>query len=713
MTPTPIGSSLRQPYLLGIYPTGENFNQQGAWLDTTRHFGFYGKFRPFTANLNVNGIAFWSTTTANSTGSSADLHNRFFTASPSVSDSLGTYSRVGPATCTNLATNTTGAVSGFLWRDYLATDVDLSGSFRFIGVPSNTGASLPAFAYALAARVTGAAQNQGTNSSHITTCNGYLFGVFGNNTGSQRLFYLLVKLSSGTPAELARSSITNLAALFPSNSNTNKELRFTCRTVGADVELVGYIKNASGAWSQVISYTDTGAAATIPNGRCGLVLSGENSSIAAIGQSYNATQCNWWELKPYGGSIVLREHWERVNTRGGRICSLPSGFNFPHSLLGHSLLHGWVGDQSSYDETGTQSYEGSFRVDSANERVQLLPATTSTRVLNLWQRIAPASTQQDMQASFTIGPSAGNGTQVRVGLVVFATPNLTPAPSGNGYQTALSAQARGYLLEVWASDVGGVVTWSLALQRMRFNASNTLATVLTSKVVSTLAANVPFVLRVSALSLVVPTAGNGYIRLRAYLNGTQVVWDTAVGAYPGFEVRADGTVIDNGTQRINGGLAMGVSCYATNLSWLMYVDSFQPATSPTDVAEQDQATIAVPAEDDTVSGTFSLPYDWGYQVASAWKQTAHQFDADYRYAQPQQQVARRRWNIGCDSATAAEVATLRSFWNTQKGAEVPFFWTTVEGETVAARFAMDSLDIERVTSAVHRWSAVLEEVIPE
>lgn len=713
MSPSIIGRARPQPYLLGFYPQGESFNQQGAWLDATRHYGFYSRFRPFTAPINVSGTGFWSVSATTSIGTTAQLHNRFFYASPSATNALGTFARVGPATCTSVGASTAGAVTGFVWRDYLATDVDLSGSFRFIGTPTNLSAAQPAFAYSLAARITGTPDASNSATSNITSCNGYLFAVMGNNTNAQRVFYLLLRLAAGTPAVLAQSQIANLAGLFPSNSNTAKELRFTCRTVGADVELVGYTKDAGGAWQSVLTYTDVGAAATYPSGRCGIMVSGENSSTAPFGQSYNALQCNWWELKTYAGTLVLREFWERLNNRGGVTAPLPSGFNFPHSLTGGSLLSGWVGDLATY-ENSTQAYYRSLLVDSANNRAQLRPNLTSTRVYNLSQRIADNAQAQDRQVDFVFGTSPGSGTTAKTGIILLATPNLSTVAS---YQSTPSAGPSGYLAEVQASNVGGTIIWSIGLYRLAASSDPNSGTLLAATgALATLAVNVPFTLRFSAVVSQAPAPGIGYPLLRVYLNGTQLTWTQPAGSYSGFDIAADGTVRDTTSPgpggRISFGMGEGLSCYVTNQSWLLYADGWVQVTASGE-QEQDQATIATPAEDDNASGTFSVPYSWGFVEDAEWRVIDHSLDRDYRYSAPLQERPRRRWSIGNDTATAAEVSTLEAFWASQKGAEVPFNWTTLDGESVTVRFAMDSLSVERKTAAVFAWTAQLEEVMPE
>ena len=78
-----------------------------------------------------------------------------------------------------------------------------------------------------------------------------------------------------------------------------------------------------------------------------------------------------------------------------------------------------------------------------------------------------------------------------------------------------------------------------------------------------------------------------------------------------------------------------------------------------------------------------------------------------------QSRSRGRWTIGNEAATASEATTLKSFWDSHKGAEVPFSWTTPAGASITARFVVDSLSVEQVTPSVFRWSVQLEEVLSE
>ena len=91
----------------------------------------------------------------------------------------------------------------------------------------------------------------------------------------------------------------------------------------------------------------------------------------------------------------------------------------------------------------------------------------------------------------------------------------------------------------------------------------------------------------------------------------------------------------------------------------------------------------------------------------------HKVDSDHRYVGLIQSRTRTRYTIGCNAATASEVSTLKSFYTSHNGVEIPFTWTNPKGTSVTARFVNDTLNIEQITPSVYRWSATLEEVLAE
>ena len=716
----------------GIFPSADSFDTLSTTLEST-YLVQYGKFVPF-ASLVLDSTTFYSSSSVRA-DSNSDLHNGFFGVAPNGTS----YTANGSATCTQQGASANfAAVCGFQWRDYQVDDVQLRGSFRFSGTPCDGSGfinyqGLRGFFFGLAARVNGTPTGAGTTSTATTSVNAYYFALAGDPTGAaggsggnSRIRYILVKVVSGVGTIVANFNPVPtysppLTGLF-ATGNVDRVLRFTCRTNGGTVELRGYVTEVVAGQeieTLVLSYDDSSSPITAA-GRTGIILSGENAVCPMLVNGTVASRgtyrCNWWSAGPFSGSTVFRENWTRLWQRSGRSISI-SSIGVTHSIGLHSLIQGWWGDFWTYNPAATTDvYTNAMRVDTSNNRILGQPNVNSTSVWAYRPYIALDPKFQDRQVSITF-ENANAGNTRNAGIILFGTPGSSNVDLALGYVPS------GYLCRVEYNNG----QFDLVLYRMRGN--NFAPAQLTKKTnLAGLALNSAFTLRFSVQTLTTPTPQDGYVKLRAYIGGVLQTWDIGAGDYNDsgqpvtagaavFSVLSDGSVVDKKTSRIRSGNGEGLtfaSSTATS-SGNVYFDSWAIGAggAPVDTPENDQASIVVAGENDAASGTLSVPYEFGSQESDARLAFDHTFESDHRYVGVRQSRSRGRWTIGNEAATASEATTLKSFWDSHKGAEVPFSWTTPAGASITARFVVDSLSVEQVTPSVFRWSVELEEVLSE
>ena len=724
---------------VGVYPTGDTFDTYTTTIENTYSIG-YARFEPYNGVAAV-GIRDLTGTNIIYPGlsnnrmiadSSADLTCRLTPA-----DQAGT-SYVAPALAsgTNQTSYQGGAVCGYIYRDLEPTDVDMHMVHRFSEQPNGT-SGYRGFFFGLAARVSGTIAGSGS-ATRIGTVSGYYMvfaGTAQGGTSSPSIIrYLLVKAVAGTCTTVAEynpfPTFSPQWSGLISSAKDARKMRLTCRTVSGNVELKGYITQTVGGQqieTEILSYTDSSTPITAA-GRVGILLSGENAANTTQTGLWMHHICDEWGVKNYGSSsYLLRETWERFWIRGGR--ELVSVTNAPvtHSLTGHSLMTLWSGDLWAYQSASTVPYELAMRADTANNRIKFQPASnsltpppTNAALAYSWRAYrAKDPKKQDRQVSLNFENLQTTNTR-GAGLCLFGSLLAT------NYTTAFTSQPGCYQVRVEYD--GSVPRWDVSLYRTRLGTASPVLMVKKTGFAG-LALGTPFVLRFAARSLPIPTPQEGYTSLKVYINGVQVTWDVAAGNYldggvtpPGaaidLTVASSGEVVDKKSTRIQSGYGegfVGYSSTATGGSGIVYFDTFEngAGSGEIDTAERDQLSIAVPGENDAATGTFSVPYEFGVQEDDRRSVFGHEFDSDHRYVAVRQSRSRGRWKLGNNAALASEVTTLKSFYEARKGAEVPFSWTTPNGEAVTVRFVNDSLAVEQITPSVFRWSAEFEEVLSE
>ena len=720
--------------LVGVYPTGDTFDTYTTTIENTYSIG-YARFEPYSsAGIGIRDLSGTNTiypASRMTADSSADITCRLTPA-----DQAGT-SYVAPAlaSATHQTVVSGAHVCGFLYRDLQPTDVDLHMVHRFSERPNATSLQR-GFCFGLAARLSGSLSGSGS-ATRLGSMSGY-YMVFiataqGGTASSSIIRYQLIKAVSGACTTVAEYNpfptfSPQWSGLFASAKEA-RSMRMTCRTVSGNVELKGYItQTVSGQQieTEILSYTDSSSPITAA-GRVGILLAGENSVNATETGLWMHHICDEWGVKNYGSSsYLLRERWNRFWIRGGRELTNTSA-PVSHSLTGHSLMTLWSGDLWAYQSAGTVPYELAMRADTANNRIKFQPAVNSSTpppnnaaLAYSWRAYrAKDPKKQDRQVSLNFENLQTTNTR-GAGLCLFGSLLAT------NYTTAFTSQPGCYQVRVEYD--GSVPRWDVSLYRTRLGTASPVLMVKKTGFAG-LALGTPFVLRFAARSLPIPTPQDGYTSLKVYINGVQVTWDVAAGNYldggvtpPGaaidYTIASTGEVVDKKSTRIQSGYGegfVGYSSTATGGSGIVYFDTFEngAGAGEIDTAERDQLSIAVPGENDAASGTFSVPYEFGVQEDDRRSVFGHEFDSDHRYVAVRQSRSRGRWKLGNNAALASEVTTLKSFYEARKGAEVPFSWTTPNGEAVTVRFVNDSLAVEQITPSVFRWSAEFEEVLSE
>lgn len=129
--------------------------------------------------------------------------------------------------------------------------------------------------------------------------------------------------------------------------------------------------------------------------------------------------------------------------------------------------------------------------------------------------------------------------------------------------------------------------------------------------------------------------------------------------------------------------------------------------------EAEQLSIPVSTECDGVTGTLTLPADWPVREIHERYVVVHPFESGHRYRNARALGKRRIWEIEADAQAVAETDTLRAFFDSHDGTEIPFTWTTPQprAEVVTVRFQDDTLKDELRAPTVGGFSFRLEEAV--
>jgi hypothetical protein len=205
----------------------------------------------------------------------------------------------------------------------------------------------------------------------------------------------------------------------------------------------------------------------------------------------------------------------------------------------------------------------------------------------------------------------------------------------------------------------------------------------------------------------------GSTQLLAQINGITVTgWAVEGPVLSSTQVLTTGEVITNSSAVAHSGRVEGFSNVipAGTVRSDTWADFVVPGTGSTELPEEDQVSIAMTSECTGKTGTLTCPNEWPVTLKRRAHSSVHEYDSGHRNRLLRSLKQRRRWSIKSGACKPAERAALLSFFDSHKGAEIPFDWSTPDGEAVSARFRDDTLRTALLAPVVESFEIELEEV---
>jgi hypothetical protein len=204
---------------------------------------------------------------------------------------------------------------------------------------------------------------------------------------------------------------------------------------------------------------------------------------------------------------------------------------------------------------------------------------------------------------------------------------------------------------------------------------------------------------------------NGSTQLLAKINGVTVTgWVVQVAVLSSTQVQASGEVITNSSAVARSGHVEGFATVipAGTVRADTWTDLY--VASATDIPEEDQASIAMTSECTGKTGTLSCPHEWPVAIRRTAYSVVHPYDSGHRNRISRALRQRRRWSIQSRACTPDERSVLLAFFDSHKGAQIPFTWVTPDGESVSARFRDDTLRYSLLAPQAESFDIEIEEV---
>jgi hypothetical protein len=586
----------------------------------------------------------------------------------------------------------TSMPTGWLLRDFEDDDVSVELGFR-IGMSDTSLVGGMTIRIGVAARVRAQTLTDGgTATAHLLNGEGYyfLFACDLSQAPNGARFYLVRVNAGATTVLVASPAVGTGDFLAWYSNNAAKQMRLRVRTNGGNVELEGYTRTGSGQEVLLLSATDSSGGKITAAGRCGFFCSNEFlESVRAI-----APRVSFFAVATWAGVLHSYDDWTRyAASMAASVAQTFTGAAYTSfSFDGYDLTSGWFGDLTSLS-----TY--SSRIARSGDRIQFDSSVSDKSGFYLSRRMEDHDRTQDRKIDFEFasGSMGASGVTRKAGVAVRCStlrqvPGMTP-------DTCYYATAE--LIE-------DSLAASIKLWRVRGT-----TVLLAHKITGvTITRGVVYELRLAVATLAVPDPVEGFARLKVFLDGVQVVLVDPTSPITGVFVAADGTVTDQSSSRVTSGWGAGVyigSKVGANAHILLN-DWDVGDTAGSSSTEQSQATIAVSASDDGVTGTFSVPYDWSTPIEADLISIRHEHEDGGAYTARARSVRARRWLLGCSAATEAEVDSLVSFFDDHDGDAIPFTFAPPIGPDVTARFVGGTLQAEKKDAGVYAWSVVVEEV---
>lgn len=598
------------------------------------------------------------------------------------------------------------------FRSVLTEDVDVrmtvSGVYNVtIGGNAPKGVALHS---GVGARIRNGSQvNLGNpNTERVDSCDGYWFFRLADDSALLDGYkYVLLRTVSGTVTRIAESP-SGSGNFFPHSEITlapTTVLRMTCETVAGNVEIHCYATVYGGggvpAEQEVLTFTDSSGSKITGTGRVGFATSVEASNITGAKPVYHARAVTYVEaLDPSDDSLLFRDEW--VRSKYDAALTVYANVN---SYSGRSLQSGWVCDLFSTDSLlVTGDYADGFQRLTANDRAKSTPnavTTGSAGVLAIIsQRPEDDAVNQHRQVTITFPTDATAPDVSRYGGVIIRE-------SGSDPETSVWVGA-GYAILIRRDD--SAAEWYAELRRYRGGSYALIAQI--PHPTFALSLDTAYTLSLEAVN-VGDGPGNvtNEVRLKAYLDGTQMVLQALPIPPAGITVQGDGTVYDAATTRVTSGLGAGILVDGSGNNKTIQFDAWTEVGDlpPTSTEEDSQESIAFLPETTGATGTLSLPLSWSVREMDDDEPREAIFEADYRWASVRTHAARRAWEVTAGPCTRATADTLLAFFDSHKGVEVPFTWTDPEGVARTVAFVDFRLAVGLRAPTVSDFTFVLEE----
>jgi len=571
--------------------------------------------------------------------------------------------------------SSTGQLCAALWRPYEALRCTATlACWLYI----TTGVYNDTFRYAgVTVRNQGGSYDDTAGVEAISSSSGYWF-LLVNDAGAGGAKWLLLRVNSGTVTVLAQAAHTLTSGqvgktlilnLQVAGSSGNVVLTPTYDFQGAASPIGG--SSPTNPFGGAI--TDSSGSKLTSAGRCGFGLSRERvQSSPSVTRS--AHVADYFQIEDTdSGAAVLVDEWQRAALTG---CTAVSGeLNGKNGRMLSSL---WGADVA-----GTSALK--LKRDAGNDRVE----ADAAGIFGAWsQRPADDIAAQHRKV---IARWATSSNQRSVGIQLRGT-NLHDPTNRACYNAEIRRTAAG----AWEARIYD--------QRLGYT-SLAVATGLGSLGLD-IDLDLPLEFQVENANGVDSYSGEVHLIVRA----NDVVIDNWTSAPSGVEIQSSGLVIDRRSARILTGPMEGLEIALLTSTDRVYLSEWEQVSSlVTTPGESAQASIAVSTETDGATGTLTLPRGWSISITKRARRARHVFASRHVGRVAMDTSRRRTWTVHASPCSQLERADLATFYDSHKGVEVPFNWTTPDGEAVIAAFVDPRLAVTLRAPIVRELEFDLEE----
>lgn len=434
------------------------------------------------------------------------------------------------------------------------------------------------------------------------------------------------------------------------------------------------------------------------SGRCGFGMQLAKSQSAGD----STMICKQFRIT-LGSNLFLRDRFRRSIPEASRQLSDPLG------TIGYSLASSFTGD-SQGDSLSTFKHFGHLKRDAgANQlRIGSTPPAGSSQVHGWYMSQRPASSATQHRSMIFTLTNIGSEV-VRCGIHlrgIWYPQNFVDMRARESVGGAFRDYRKEGYLALVKYDNSDIPTWTLEIRAHTRGGSTSLsyrsALLATADLTSAgLATNTPFTFDFEVQNFDGDAFGSGqWPAMRVKINGL-VIEPTLESDLVGV-VQNDSWVIDGRSDSCNSGLAEGfyIDVDQVNPSELVEADYWrvENPSSPPEVEELDEVSVALRAETYGKTGTLTTPLSWPVELQpGGFEPIRHRFETGHLQTFPRSRRSRRIWVVQLQGGTRAEREDLQNFFRAHKGVEIPFDWVRpsvgeLATETVCVRCLNDTLE---------------------